>query len=506
VAVADFDEDGSLDLAFAVRGTGTGVYVLTQRPGGPTGQLWNTRKIAIPREDYKFDNLKVVDIDGDADLDILSSEENVGPDSHGLGVVYYANPLREANRAAVARCGNVLVAADAQCHSQFASIDTGSSDPNAADDLTRVQSPAGPYGLGFTWVELTVVDSHGFYDVRRGNVDHRDLSGPQLSCSSGLVELECAAPTGTAAAYPFAVTDNCDPAPVSSCSIPQGSLLGLGTTRSECIATDRDGNRAGCGVLLRVVDTLRPDVVAPGAIVAECASASGTSVALGTASASDRCDGPRPVTNDAPALFPSGTTTVTWTARDVTSNVGTATQLVTIRDTVAPAITAPAAGIFECTSPAGYPKSGIGSPVTSDTCDPMPQVTSDAPTTLPLGMHTVVWTARDDANNAHCGPWRLEAQHVERPRTRGERWPGGERLDWLAGLVAADQLFRIEDDADRIGGELVHLQLDAVRVGILVVERNGRPVVDGPVGFDPEPLQPRYVYSRWPRSPYVKAM
>jgi hypothetical protein len=400
VAVADFDEDGSLDLAFAVRGSGTGVYLLTQRPGGPTGQLWNTHKIAIPREDYKFDNLKVVDIDGDGDLDILSSDENVGPDSHGLGVVYYANPLREANRAPLARCGTVVVAADTQCSSQFASIDNGSSDPNTADDLARVQSPAGPYGLGITWVGLAVIDPQGFYDVCLGSVDHRDLSAPQLSCSSGPVQLECAAPTGTAAAYTFGATDNCDPAPVSSCSIPQGSLLGLGTTRSECVATDRDGNQAGCSVLLRVVDTLRPDVVAPGAIVTECASASGTSVALGAATASDRCDGPRSVTNDAPALFPGGATTVTWTARDVAANVGTATQLVTVRDTAAPAITAPAAGTFECTSPAGYPKSGIGSPVTSDTCDPAPQVTSDAPTTLPLGVHTIVWTARDDANNA----------------------------------------------------------------------------------------------------------
>src|SRR6185503_5519194 len=141
VAVADFDEDGTLDLAFAVRGTGAGVYLLTQRPGGPTGELWNTRKVAIDRDDYKFDNLKVVDIDGDTDLDIVSSEENVGPDSKGLGVVYYANPLREANRAPTARCRQVQIAANAQCTPQFASIDGGSTDPNAADVLTRVQSP-----------------------------------------------------------------------------------------------------------------------------------------------------------------------------------------------------------------------------------------------------------------------------------------------------------------------------------------------------------------------------
>jgi len=44
------------------------------------------------------------------------------------------------------------------------------------------------------------------------------------------------------------------------------------------------------------------------------------------------------ITNDAPAVFPLGTTTVTWTATDDSGNVVTAAQTVTIVDTTAPVI------------------------------------------------------------------------------------------------------------------------------------------------------------------------
>ena len=43
------------------------------------------------------------------------------------------------------------------------------------------------------------------------------------------------------------------------------------------------------------------------------------------------------ITNNAPALFPIGVTTVTWTATDASGNTATATQTVTVNDTQAPA-------------------------------------------------------------------------------------------------------------------------------------------------------------------------
>lgn len=87
-----------------------------------------------------------------------------------------------------------------------------------------------------------------------------------------------------------------------------------------------------------IVDTLNPSITAPGDIVKECTSPSGTPVILGTPTASDQCDSTLAIANNAPALFPLGMTTVQWTATDDSGNLGTDSQMVTIQDTIPPVI------------------------------------------------------------------------------------------------------------------------------------------------------------------------
>jgi hypothetical protein len=52
------------------------------------------------------------------------------------------------------------------------------------------------------------------------------------------------------------------------------------------------------------------------------------------------------VTNDAPATFPLGETTVTWTVTDGSGNTATATQLVTMGDTIFPVVKAKNATVY----------------------------------------------------------------------------------------------------------------------------------------------------------------
>jgi hypothetical protein len=61
--------------------------------------------------------------------------------------------------------------------------------------------------------------------------------------------------------------------------------------------------------------------------------------ALGLPTATDDCAGTPSFSNNAPASFPVGPTVVTWTAADVAGNHATATQTVTVTDTVPPAVT-----------------------------------------------------------------------------------------------------------------------------------------------------------------------
>ena len=51
------------------------------------------------------------------------------------------------------------------------------------------------------------------------------------------------------------------------------------------------------------------------------------------------------LSNNAPATYPKGNTTVTWTATDASNNVNTCTQVVTVLDNQAPKLTCPTAGL-----------------------------------------------------------------------------------------------------------------------------------------------------------------
>jgi len=111
-----------------------------------------------------------------------------------------------------------------------------------------------------------------------------------------------------------------------------------GVSNANLVVNDGQVDSEPSTVLITVQDTTPPVVTAPQAVTAE-ATGTTTQVSLGSASATDLVDGAVAVSSNAPAAFPLGTTTVTWTAKDVAGNVGVATQLVTVVDTTAPSFT-----------------------------------------------------------------------------------------------------------------------------------------------------------------------
>ncbi|TCK64050.1 hypothetical protein DFQ05_2743, partial [Winogradskyella wandonensis] len=77
--------------------------------------------------------------------------------------------------------------------------------------------------------------------------------------------------------------------------------------------TDTLGQTDTCTTNVTVNDTTAPTITAPANVtVSANASCEATGVTLGTPTTADNC-GVATVTNDAPATFPLGTTTVTWT-------------------------------------------------------------------------------------------------------------------------------------------------------------------------------------------------
>ncbi|MFM7645005.1 MAG: gliding motility-associated C-terminal domain-containing protein [Sphingomonadales bacterium] len=121
-------------------------------------------------------------------------------------------------------------------------------------------------------------------------------------------------------------------------------------------------------------------------------------VTLGTPVTSDNCS-VASVTNDAPAIFPIGTTTVTWTVTDGSGNVTTATQLVTVVDQTAPTAIAPANVTVSSNNFCEATGVDLGMPIATDNCTNNLTIINNAPATYPLGTTTVTWTITDAAGN-----------------------------------------------------------------------------------------------------------
>jgi len=119
-----------------------------------------------------------------------------------------------------------------------------------------------------------------------------------------------------------------------TCDHLSGSFFPVGTTTVNCSSS----LGTSCNFDVTVTDAESPSIAAPPDVTAEC----GVPVTLGSASASDNCPGVT-VSNDAPASFPLGTTTVTWTATDAHGHSASDPQSVTVADSTPPSITAPSA-------------------------------------------------------------------------------------------------------------------------------------------------------------------
>lgn len=170
----------------------------------------------------------------------------------------------------------------------------------------------------------------------------------------------------------------------------------LGETLVTFTATDSAGNTGSATMRVTVVDTTAPQLSVPPdhAVI----STAPTAVEIGTATASDIFE-PVTVTNDAPAIFPVGTTIVTWTATDANANTSSAQQRITVAavDVVAPVVTAPADVTVEATA-ATMPVA-LGEAIAHDDLDGPVTVTHDAPAEFPLGATLVTYSATDAAGN-----------------------------------------------------------------------------------------------------------
>ncbi|MBV5335171.1 MAG: HYR domain-containing protein, partial [Sulfuricurvum sp.] len=196
-------------------------------------------------------------------------------------------------------------------------------------------------------------------------------------------------------------TDACN-GPVTitqTAGLASGSLFPVGSTTNTFTATDASGNISTYSFDVTVTDNERPTITAPLAITVNNAPGTcGATVGLGTPVTADNC-GVATVTNNAPAIFPIGTTTVTWTVTDVNGNSQTATRTVTVIDNQPPVIVCAANIEVYATSAAGAVVT-YSNPVGTDNCTGVTTARTGGPASgsvFPIGTTTITYTATDAA-------------------------------------------------------------------------------------------------------------
>ena len=311
------------------------------------------------------------------------------PNNHEM-VVECGSTFTDPGAVAVNACGGTI------SYSTSGTVDTHTpgvyeitytaTDGSLTSEVTRsvtVQDTAAPTGITVNGANPLTVECHtAFTDP--GATAHDACAGDFAATASGSVDANT---VGT-----YTITYN---------------------------ATDPAGHAAAPVTrTVNVVDTTAPVVTPPAAVTlytgggaSSCnVTVSNLDGTLGTASASDACQGGLPATRSGvPSgnVFNVGQTTLTYSATDAHGNTGTATQVVTVIDNTPPAISCPANITVYLPLHTSATSTAVSytAPVGTDNCGSTTAQTAGLPSgsQFPVGTTTNTFTVTDaSGNTASC--------------------------------------------------------------------------------------------------------
>ncbi|MCB1690866.1 MAG: VCBS repeat-containing protein [Halioglobus sp.] len=101
VACGYVDGDDQIDVVFTGSGHGHGVFMMSPVTDIPSGLTWDLVNLTPYANYMKYDNLRLIDMDVDGDLDVVTTEEGGGNFTRGEGVLWLENPLRPSQELSV---------------------------------------------------------------------------------------------------------------------------------------------------------------------------------------------------------------------------------------------------------------------------------------------------------------------------------------------------------------------------------------------------------------------
>ncbi|MCA1752332.1 MAG: HYR domain-containing protein, partial [Flavobacteriales bacterium] len=202
------------------------------------------------------------------------------------------------------------------------------------------------FPAGENSVDFQALDAEGNSAFCRVVINVIDISAPVIDCPDDIV-VEVTDDCDAVVNYTAPVgTDICgDATTAQTGGLGSGSTFPIGTTTEEYTVTDEEGNTASCSFTVTVTDVAPPEITCPADI--EIAAAPGDCdavVSFADPAVTDNCPGETLTQTAGPAsdeIFPTGETTVTFTATDAAGNTAECSFTVTVTEDEDPEITCP---------------------------------------------------------------------------------------------------------------------------------------------------------------------
>jgi len=272
-------------------------------------------------------------------------------------------------------------------------VDLGEATATDNGEIASITNDAPDvFSLGETTVTWTATDSSNNFSSLTQLVTVVDTTAPEIYAPTDIV-LEADSVDQNIVNFDSATTVDIQDVVIY---LDAPDVFPLGETTVTWTAVDTSGNSASVTQTVTIIDTTEPALSIPDDQTVEATSLEQTFVNIGQAEAHD-ITGISSIVNNAPDVFPLGSTLISWTATDNHGNITTAYQTITVEDTISPTIIVPEDIIAEAIDPdTNYIE--LGELVTSDSVR-VESITNDKPDAFPFGSTTVTWTVTDISGN-----------------------------------------------------------------------------------------------------------